>query len=595
MSLSSKRIPYIVPPPTAEKLATENKHRRHSSLRQEGPAVSKQHQPLSPLVLTLLVACAGMISSLSPADGHSMECPPSQERPQGFYAYNTWLSLSDVANINLLGYAGEGPDTRPLMKKTLGDIRRDLESTLVRERWRELFGIPTFTYFAFMDSRFRTDDDEVVSVPQASLWCFAHEGDWILLSDGITHHYSYVYQVDRVRQRILFSDRWPDQIFLREGLNVAGVRAQFSVPDLKPAYDKLMKFKFPGLDADTSATYNQNFATWTIMFDLLKERESKSTQLVEITRSEFDRVAMGIITLNSFQLVDEYLAMTPDVASRAKGLVSFSVLATRSGDTFRDYASELAKGAFKAAADSGDEQLRTKAAATQLLLTMHQYYAAIERHDSDAINVHKASIDTLIKDIPLETAFKSWGAWDFYRIGNAAGRANQPKEAIWLFDRAITIDHSLEQAYLYRAVAKARLYDPKGVLEDTAAALTLNATKTKEVVERKLKRHPKDRQGAAVDEVELKDLRSRRLLTLEQKIGSLMVLGNCSDGESASEELMAAERAAGFAASAHCDVRAGRISSAKQKLEKAVSLENNPARRQLYELQLRNLSSLVDK
>src|SRR5262249_34473221 len=188
-----------------------------------------------------------------------------------------------------------------LTKKSIGDIRRDRELEL---RWspgmEQLFGLAGYRFFAFHDDRLQSTDDEVVTVPRSVLWCFVHEGDWVLLSDRNTHHYTQVHRVDRAGKRIIFADRWPDRFFLLEGRNTAEVQAKLVDPDMKAVHDKLEQFKFKGMDEETSKEYHRNAQMWGVISTLSKQ---KPTQVVEITESEFNRVALGVVTFDSFDLV----------------------------------------------------------------------------------------------------------------------------------------------------------------------------------------------------------------------------------------------------------------------------------------------------
>jgi tetratricopeptide (TPR) repeat protein len=65
-------------------------------------------------------------------------------------------------------------------------------------------------------------------------------------------------------------------------------------------------------------------------------------------------------------------------------------------------------------------------------------------------------------------------AEDFYRLGNAAGRTNQFDAAAGFYSGAIAKDPKHEDAYTYRALARDRLGDAIGTVEDATEALRLN-------------------------------------------------------------------------------------------------------------------------
>ena len=64
---------------------------------------------------------------------------------------------------------------------------------------------------------------DAIPVPREDLWWLAAPNDLLLVSDRITHHYTTVERVSTASERIYLLDDLPDRIFLKEGLNSAGV------------------------------------------------------------------------------------------------------------------------------------------------------------------------------------------------------------------------------------------------------------------------------------------------------------------------------------------------------------------------------------
>ncbi len=82
-----------------------------------------------------------------------------------------------------------------------------------------------FMVYRYISNTYRSGSDLFLPVPRKNFWYLARPGDTVLLSDGITHHYTFIHGIDRRAQTIDLADLWPDRIFLRDGLNAAGVAA----------------------------------------------------------------------------------------------------------------------------------------------------------------------------------------------------------------------------------------------------------------------------------------------------------------------------------------------------------------------------------
>lgn len=93
---------------------------------------------------------------------------------------------------------------------------------------------------------------EAIKLDPAGLWGEIRPGDILVISDKITHHAVTAFKIDRKSEKVLLIDPWPDNTFLRKGLNLADVSA------------KVVDYKY-------------------------------GIRLVEISRDEFSRIALGII------------------------------------------------------------------------------------------------------------------------------------------------------------------------------------------------------------------------------------------------------------------------------------------------------------
>lgn len=128
-------------------------------------------------------------------------------------------------------------------------------------------------------------------------------------------------------------------------------------------------------------------------------------------------------------------------------------------------------------------------------------------------------------------------AEDFYRLGNAAGRAERLDDAATLYSWAVKINGDYEEAYLYRGVAFAKQGDLNKAVDDFTKTLSLNA---KAINNTQVARKPYESFHLLRREYDqdLSVLENRRELALQLRAGNSAALGHCSTARADEKELL---------------------------------------------------------
>lgn len=527
--------------------------------------------------LTVLVLLIGALGMLSARPVRSEECPTANrsEQFQHFVAYKV---LTDAAESTLLGSSGDGRDARPSLHESIGDVRRQSEDLLGWIQHSSPFRLPGLTYFAVMDQKLRSSDDDVIGVPRNMLWCFVHDGDLVQLSDHTTPHYTRVYRVDRAGKRIFFTDQWPERMFVLEGRNTLGLRGQLDFPDLHQIYRQILQFTFPGFDQKTADAFHQNLANWALVGTL----GGKGPRVVSITQSEFQAVAVGVVTLDTFENIPPRISPMIDGRARSTALMAAGRIALRQDPALYQAGAEIASRALNAALAIQDQSLMARARGLLLMAWTLDRYAAVAAGNDQRANTLASSIKALGRDTPLATLIGTWTPRDLSQVGNAAERSRDLANAVAYFNDAISHDRSLAEAWLGRATAKVKQSDAEGAYNDATRALALNEAAVKSVEERRTHRHPKDADGIRFDDWELASLKDNRLAARRIRVGASMLTNNCAQIQNDARELISGKSPEGLAALANCESLAARIGSAKQVNEQAIKLEPTEKARATY-------------
>jgi tetratricopeptide (TPR) repeat protein len=455
---------------------------------------------------------------------------------------------------DLFGYAGDDPDPRPLPTRTLHSIKQKMTAYLqasVEERARSDSPTPwawDALYLVFCSDRVKMPLGQVIPVPREDLWWLAATDDLVLLSDRVTHHYTTVDSVARPADRIFFIDEWPERFFLRAGLNAAGVAAELH-PYIAGVLDQYLP---PGL---------------------------RGKKHVSISRAEFQRVIVGLVTLDTPELLDRYLEHRPQ--ARQNFSVRFSMgmaLMEAERDQLARWAVPHFSAALRAAA-AGAEAKHAELAAARLYQAL-AIADFVQRYSASDPLAGKPFADTLrglLAQHDEQVLSARLGVEDIARIGNAAGHAQRFAAAACYLDHAVAREPDHEGARHLRAMVRFRLPDWPGVVEDISAALAANACRTQARQDERAARDPRDRYGIGDDDALLGGLRRRRLEELNLLVNACVHLQRGPEARAAAEEMVAvdANKPDGHRILGALASQAGQIAEARRHFEAALALEKS--------------------
>jgi len=326
-------------------------------------------------------------------------------------------------------YAGDDENPRPLPKLSLADWKRYTEFLWQNSRRSGFQAVPSALYFGFYNEQFAGEEGATASLPRDHMWWMVSRGDSVLLSDGIVHHYTVVGDVDRAAGLVSFIDPWPERFFLKEGLNMSGVAAK-TVEEM------------PGL---------------------------------AITGAEFQRVIVGLETLDTPAMLERYLDAFPVQRRNARLLLEFgqALMDAEREDLAPSAAAYFDQSLFAALLAPESERERIAA---------HLYLAlsvALERARGSAEPVSAKPFEDRLYRLLLdhtEPALQQRLSVDqLCRMANAAGWAQNFDRASNLFALAISRQPDHVQARHLRASTSFRRNEYAAAIPDALAALESNA------------------------------------------------------------------------------------------------------------------------
>ena len=471
------------------------------------------------------------------------ECPPQQARSPMLLQYVTQFIINDYRLAGLVTHAANEPNPRPLPKTSLHDLRREGQAALLNGRLeRELYRLKDHFYFAFQAQDRGKAYPDVINVPRASFWCLVREGDLVVLSDRVTHHSTRVFKVDREAGYVYFIDRWPDQFFLREGLNTMGIKARGLVPNLKEIIDRIDARRFPGIDEKTNFDSNKNEQMELLLSDLDGD---KPKEILEVSKGDFLSTIVSLQTIDTAEFPSHYLGTNSSAAADPQVSLAFAATLLDVADRYADPALSLGKRALASAKQSGDATLERISAARIFLSATLLLFRSIEHQYAAPAKRAEAELEAISDAFDVNELMKLWDAADFYRAGNALGAAGQLTKSIWSFDRALELNPQYEEAYLYRGNAKfhqarqgaleagdpAAACTKKKTLEegirDVEQALFLNQRAANTLETNRKLRDPRDLFGIAADEASLKTLEDRSITATKMQTANRLLLRRC--------------------------------------------------------------------
>lgn len=159
---------------------------------------------------------------------------------------NSYRQLKDAAiahAIEMHGTARLAPPPRELahsVRENLPNIIRNLWLTPVEHNRGVIVDM-------YLGQELRSSPPEVLVLPRDfRVVCTLLPYEKVLLSDGVTHHYALIGDVDHARRTIVLLDQWANVSFLREGRNLAGVKATastgiFGTGQLKLSFEEIQR------------------------------------------------------------------------------------------------------------------------------------------------------------------------------------------------------------------------------------------------------------------------------------------------------------------------------------------------------------------
>jgi hypothetical protein len=360
-------------------------------------------------------------------------------------------------------YAGDDENPRPLPKLSLADWKRYTEFLWQNSRREGFQAVPSALYFAFYNDRFAGEEGATVSMPRAHLWWLVAPGDSVLLSDGIVHHYTMVSSVDRATKRIAFADPWEDRLFLKQDLNMAGVAA---IP-------------------------------------------VEGMRGLTITGEEFERVVVGLETIDTPKLLESYLDQFPAQRRNSRLLLEFALaILDAEREDLTPTAAAYADQALFAALLAPAHERESIAAILYLALNvaLHKARASAEPL---AAKPFADRLYRLLLDYTEPALQEHLSIEQLCRMANAAGWAQDFDRATQLFQLAIERQPNHVQARHLRASAFFHRKEFSAAIDDALVALEANA---REIAELQHERDALDPRGAVPITMADQKLAGRRRL-----------------------------------------------------------------------------------
>lgn len=499
----------------------------------------------------LLFAAALVAQETSRAE----ECPPTRPYPEGIASMVQNSTLHGLMSQGFIGNEGDMPDARPLPQRSLRQHAEDLEA-LLRSHQRSGNTVhPDALYFTFYAGTAPENEPEAIAISEHEFWCLTRHDNTVLLSDGVDHHTTRIFSVEREDSAVYILDPWPERFFMLEGRNVRGYTAKlvdFEHPLLRPFVHALLQ---------DDEVLNADF----------------TRKLVKIDEQQYLKVIAGLVTIDTPEFIDYFFTIKPAAAEDARTRLAFGLtLLHRGNNRFVAEAVEQVEKALEIAQRTGSENIERTAASRLNLALLLEYYSDRERGDGADAEAKWNRQRELLQRYGEELLVADYAAIDDYRLGLTAGRARDFDGAITFLTRAIEKKPDYQVAFLYRALAKeAQRQDASGVLEDASKALELNVIERRALAAKRAERHPRDELGRLRDdgqedyltEWEARALRVRgtSLQLLEQYDRSLL------DGQRLVE--LEPENSKGYALVGFSFLGMGEIAKARASLEQAAARE----------------------
>jgi tetratricopeptide (TPR) repeat protein len=442
---------------------------------------------------------------------------------------------------NAFGYAGDDENPRPLPKRTLGSFKRQSSDYFQGGSLPGDVRAPQALHLAFCSDKVKVPAEDAIAVPREDLWWLAAPNDLVLISDRVTHHYTTVHRVSQDGGKIYFLDDWPDRIFLKEGLNSAGVRAEI-IPYFAGIFDEIM----PG------------------------------RQEVGITRDEYLKVIVGLITQDTPALLERYMEQRPQArASYAINLSSGLTLLDVAQDNVARFAVPYLERALAIAREQSQSENETRAAGALYVALLVSARRARQQGEALAEKPFEEWRLDLVSRYGEQQLLDSLGIEQLCRLGNAAGWGQDFDNAATYLDLAVSREPGHEGARWLRAKVRLRREDGAGALEDATEAIAANRRRTQEREAERDARDPRDRWGRIDDDGRMAGLRRRRGDEHADRATALLHLGRVEEARADAQQAIdcTPDEAAGYRLLAAIEQNAGSLGAAREHLRQAIARE----------------------
>ena len=433
---------------------------------------------------------------------------------------------------------GDSPGARPVPQQSLRQWAEDSGSALLDPNrypaieWDAL-------YFTFYAEPATTSEPEAIVVSKRDVWCLLRRGNTVLLSDGVTHHTTRIYAIDRENDAIVIVDPWPDRFFMLRGRNVRGYTAE------------LLPMTSPG---------------------------GRKT-LIRVSRNDFLKTVVGFVAMDTTGLIGYYSSVDAVAARKPKTLLSFGLTLLHWGDNrFVDRSLPLIRSTLHLARQGKDVDTERVAANRLHLANLLSHFTAVERNDRARADAALADVKRLERRYGRHKLISSNRAPDNYRIALAARSAGDFDSAIAFFSWAIDKDANYEVAYLDRAVVWAHMGESTHVIADTTKAITLNAHEVDSLTRERASRHPPDPLSQSQDAERERRLLQWRIQALGLRASHYYLTGLFREALVDAQVLVSLQpnSATGHAMIGLVEFQSGRLAAAKEALQRAVELEKDP-------------------
>ena len=437
-------------------------------------------------------------------------------------------------------YAGDDPDHRPMPEVSLYDFKKGLylDQNMLTETWH----VPDAMYFAFADKKYRWGMKDVITVPTEQLWGLVMPGDTVLLSDYVTHHYTGIREVDRENDRIYFADQWPDRFFLKAGLNTANVKVD-----------------------DT----------------------------LGISREEFLRVIVGLVTLDTPDLPLYYINQNPEHFDNGELLRRIGLAILDEGrDRLVNIAAQYLARAYDLTQQSTVKSDKQAIAAESYLALCMAIYS--NKDEPLADKPYQDKLKQLLENHTEDDLLNLLKAEDLGRIAFSAGNASQYKDAEKYFNLAVEKYPNHEYNLYLRATIRLINGKNQDAIQDISQSLVANAENKEKTYKSLQARDRRDHFGIGRDNAQISHLEDQYVKSLTIRCTAYINTKQLDLATKDANNIIQQQpnQPEGYLLQSQIAKSQQDWNNAIQNLQKADSFETSPSKKAVYAMEIEQISQL---